>query len=237
MYSFKSNKGFLEVKDDLEKSFDKFSIGLKYCITCKEYNEKVLEHQTRGAEDIEKMMGILWSISEDTITATPKYNLYGSARGLQLGPLLKNMSEEEVQGLTITRMTFLRLSAQTYNKLANVLGPLMFSTKVLSSRACELASVNELNEDLAERDQEFVAFCKQFILNLRNLDKIIPFHRCWVPPGFELVGFVTGLDGGKAGYGSTTHALAEKTEMEKLNHVVPTPLNNGVEETKEEKPA
>ena len=101
-----------------------------------------------------------------------------------------------------------------YNNLVsmtnNVLGPMMFSTKVLSSRACELASVNELNEDLAERDQEFVAFCKQFILNLRNVDKIIPFPRCWTPPGFELIGFVTSLDGGKAGYGSTTHALAEK---------------------------
>ena len=63
MYSFKSKKEFLEVKDDLERSFDRYSMGIKYCITCKEYDEKVLEHQTRGAKDIEKMMGILWSIS------------------------------------------------------------------------------------------------------------------------------------------------------------------------------
>ena len=140
------------------------------CITSKQHDKTVLEHPTRGPEDVEKMMGILWQISEDTITAIPKYNLHGSARGRELGPLLKNMSEEEVLNLPITRMTFLRLSAQTYNKLANVLGPLMFSTKVLSSRACELASVNELNEDLAERDPEFVIFCRQFILNLRNVD-------------------------------------------------------------------
>jgi hypothetical protein len=121
-------------------------------------------------------------------------------------------------------MTFLRLSAQTYNKLANVLGPLMFSTKVLSSRACELASVNELNEDLAERDPEFVIFCRQFILNLRNVDKILPFPRCWTPHGFELIGFVTSLDGGKAGFGSTTHAIAERVQMENPNHLVPTPM-------------
>jgi hypothetical protein len=61
------------------------------------------------------MMGILWSISEDTITAIPKYNLHGSARGRELGPLPKNMREEEVLKLPFTRMTFLRLSAQTYN--------------------------------------------------------------------------------------------------------------------------
>ena len=116
LYSFKSKKEYLEVKEDLERSFDRYSMGLKYCITSKKHDETVLEHPTRGPEDVEKMMGILWSISEDTITAIPKYNLHGSARGRELGPLLKNMSEEEVLNLPITRMTFLRLSAQTYNK-------------------------------------------------------------------------------------------------------------------------
>ena len=160
---------------------------LKYCITSKEYDKTVLEHPTRGPEDVEKMMGILWSIPNDTITAVPNYNLHGSARGRALGPPLKNMTKEEVLKLPITRMTFLRLSAQTYNKLANILGPLMFSTKVLSSRVCELASVNELNVDLYDRDPEFVNFCRQFILNLRNVEEILPFPRCWTPCGYELM--------------------------------------------------
>ena len=142
--------------------------------TSKEYDESVLEHPTRGQEEIEKMMGILWSIPNDTITAVPNYNLHGSAWGRLLGPPLKDMSEEEVLKLPITRMTFLRLSAQTYNKLANQLGPLMFSTKVLSSRACELASVNELNVDLFDRDPDFVNFCRQFIMSLRKSKTFCP---------------------------------------------------------------
>ena len=115
--------------------------------------------------------------------------------GRPLGPPLKDMSEEEVLKLPITRMTFLRLSAQTYNKLANQLGPLMFSTKVLSSRAFELASVNELNVDLYDRDPDFVNFCRQFIMSLRKVEDILPFPRCWTPSGYELMGFITSLDG------------------------------------------
>ena len=86
----------------------------------------------------------------------------------------------------------------------------MFATKVLSSRACELASVDELNLDLIERDPDFVALCKEFISNLRNVEDIIPFKRCWTPSGYTLLGFITSMDGGRPGLGSTIHAVAEK---------------------------
>ena len=98
------------------------------------------------------------------------------------------MTDEEVRGIIITRMIFLRISAQTYDKMAYILGPLMFSCKVLSSRACELASVNELEEDLIHRDPEFVEFCKEFLINLKKVDQIIPFPRCWIPKEHDLVG-------------------------------------------------
>ena len=92
---------------------------------------------------MEKMMGIRWSVEDDTITAIPNNNLHGTCRGKPLGPPVKAMTDQEIQDLPITRMTFLRLSAQCYCKLANLLGPLMFATKVLTSRACEIASVDE----------------------------------------------------------------------------------------------
>ena len=94
-----------------------------------------------------------------------------------MGPPLKAMTDQEIQDLPITRMTFLRLSAQCYCKLANLLGPLMFATKMLTSRACEIASVDELNLDLQERDPEFVILCKEFIGNLRRVEDIIPFKQ------------------------------------------------------------
>ena len=124
------------------------------------------------------------------------------------------MTDQEIQDLSITRMTFFRLSAQCYCKLANLLGPLMFATKVLTSRACEIATVDELNLDLQERDSEFVALCKEFISNLRKIEEIIPFKRCWTPSGYNLIGFVVSLDGGRPGLGCTVHSLAEKNSEE-----------------------
>ena len=143
----------------------------------------MLENQKRGPEIIEKTMGLLGNILDDTITATPKYNLFGSARGVQLGTPLSEMSIEEVMREDISRLTLLRLSAQTYDKLAYILGPLMVACKILASRACELATVEDMEVDLRERDYEFVRLCQAFIVCMRNAGKIIPFERCWIPQG------------------------------------------------------
>ena len=96
MFSFQTVNEFQEVKKDLVKSFDTYSMGLKYCITSKEHDPNVLNHPARGPEEIEKTLGLLWSVVEDKIKATPRYNLYGNARGKPLGPLLKDMSDKEI---------------------------------------------------------------------------------------------------------------------------------------------
>merc|ERR1712215_297646 len=88
----------------------------------------------------------------------------------------------------------------------------MFSCKVLSSRASELASVHELEKDLFHIDPEFVEFCREFLINLKRVDQIVPFPRCWILKEHTLVGFITNLDGGKCGYGATVHAIAKRTE-------------------------
>ena len=59
------------------------------------------------------------------------------------------MADSEILKMKITRMTFLRLAAQTYSRLGNLLGPLITCIKALASCSCELAGVNELDEDLS----------------------------------------------------------------------------------------
>ena len=54
MFSFQTVKEFQEVKKDLVKSFDTYSMGLKYCITSQEYDPNVLNNPARGHEEIEK---------------------------------------------------------------------------------------------------------------------------------------------------------------------------------------
>ena len=74
---------------------------------------------------MKKTMGLLWDVIDDTITALPRYNLHSSSRGKATGPDLADMEVEEIMNMCITRMTFLRLSAQTYSRLGNLLGPML----------------------------------------------------------------------------------------------------------------
>ena len=147
---------------------------------------------------------------EDTILALPKYNLYGTLRGKPQGPDLIEMEDELIMKLKITRLLFLRLSAQTYCRLGNLIGPIITCIKALSSRACEIAGVHELELDLEERDPDFVHWSRIFIRNLKHIKEILPFRRSWVPQDHHLLGFLVYTDGGKIGLGTAIYALSSK---------------------------
>ena len=86
LYSFETQEEYRKVKKDLEESFAKFSLPLKYLISSTEYEPKMMEDPKRGPSRIEKTMGLLWDVIDDTITALPRYNLHGSSRGKATGP-------------------------------------------------------------------------------------------------------------------------------------------------------
>ena len=129
-----------------------------------------------------------------------------------MGPNLEDMSDEDIMKAPPSRLTFLRLTAQGYCKMQNLLGPLITSTKALASRSCELASTQELEMDLTERDPEFTRFARRFIVNLKRIDEIVPFRRAWVPSKHKLGGFIVTLDGGKLGFGSAIYSIAVPQE-------------------------
>ena len=97
--------------------------------------------------------------------------------------------------------SFQRLSAQTYSRLGNLLGPLITCIKALASHSCEIANVNELEEDL--RDKNFVHWARVFIVNLKRIKDIKSFRGCWVRQGFQLLGFLIYIDGGRIGMGDS----------------------------------
>ena len=78
MYSFKTIEEFQEVKEDMERAFQEYSMEIKYLVTSQKHDPAVLEHPKRGNARIERTLGILWDVVEDTIVALPKYNLHGS---------------------------------------------------------------------------------------------------------------------------------------------------------------
>ena len=118
------------MKKDLKETFERYSLPLKYLISTQEFEPEVMKNPKRGPNQIEKTMGLLWNIIDDTISALPRYNLHGSSRGKANGPDLVDMKTEDIMKMLITRMTFLRLSAQTYSRLGNLLGPLITAIKI-----------------------------------------------------------------------------------------------------------
>ena len=126
------------------------------------------------------------------------------------------MLSQQILDTPVSRLTLLRISAQTYCKLQNLSGPLVMSTKALSSRACELSDVNELEVDLKSKDPECAAWAQGYIVILRKIDQIMPFRTCWIPEGYKLTGFVVSLEGGKLGFGTTIHSLGAKDGTELL---------------------
>ena len=120
------------MKKDLKETFERYSLPLKYLISSQEHEPDVMKNPKRGPNQIEKTMGLLWNIIDDTISAVPRYNLHGSSRGKANGLDLVDMKTEDIMKMVITRMTFLRLSAQTYSRLENLLGPLITAIKIIS---------------------------------------------------------------------------------------------------------
>ena len=71
-----------------------------------------------------------------------------------------------------------------------------------------MATLKEMELNLATRGEDFVKVARIFILNLRKIRDIEPFRRTWVPKSHKLIGFAVGMDGGKLGSGTVVHSLA-----------------------------
>ena len=138
-----------------------------------------------------------------------------------MGPNLVDMSNEEIMQAPLSRLTFLRLTAQTYCKLMNLLGPLITSTKALALRACELASNHEMELNLETKDTDFCLWAKKFLINLKNINNIQPFRRAWVPTvKHVLQGFVVSMDGGRLGFGCCVHSISSSTSQSTLDRAL-----------------
>ena len=154
-HSYENIESYKEAKEDLKNAFEKYSMPLKYLITSSKYDPEVFKAEKRGNRQIEEMLGFKWNVSQDSIVAIPDYNVFGTSRGVPLGASLYDMTEEEIRTVPITRLLWLRLSAQTFDVMGAWLGPLVMALKIFASRACEISTPAEMKLDLKERDQEF----------------------------------------------------------------------------------
>ena len=105
-------------------------MNLKHCNTSQNYDPDVMSHPKRSPEIMEKTIGQLWSVIDDTITATSTCTYHQEGKNWVLP--YKDTTENEVMSLKISRSLLLILSDQTI-------------------WACELVIVDDLEMDLEER--------------------------------------------------------------------------------------
>ena len=95
-----------------------------------------------------------------------RYNFFGTSRGNVWGSNFMDMSEQEISDAILTSLSFLRLTAQSYCLVKNLLSPLITTMKALAPRTCELATVQEIVVELAECDAEWGDSLRAEIYNL-----------------------------------------------------------------------
>ena len=58
----------------MQHFFEEYSMPLKYLITSSKWDPNVLNDPKRGDSRVERTMGILWDVLEDTVLARPANN-------------------------------------------------------------------------------------------------------------------------------------------------------------------
>ena len=92
--------------------------------------------------------------------------------------------------------------------------------KILTSRACELTTINELDEDLGEKDKNFIETAKSFLMNLAKTKEIEPLPKTLCSEAEEVTGIGATADGGVPGYGSLAYIICEnKSTVERTSKI------------------
>ena len=119
-FSVPTIEEYFNIKADLTKAFRLYNMNLKYIISTQEIDPDGFENNDRGKEEIERLLGIDWSVVSDTVSAMPSFSLFERNRGKLTGPLLIDMTDQEILDQPISRIIFLRLTAQAYNRLQDL---------------------------------------------------------------------------------------------------------------------
>ena len=95
----------------------------------------------------------------------------------------------------ITRTVISRVAAQLYDITGAMIQPYIFAAKVFLSRACTIASLNEIDTPLEMLDKEFAVDALKFINGLKEIKNLFPHKRGIVPLECKLKGFIASRDG------------------------------------------
>ena len=117
-------------------------------------------------------------------------------------------------------MTSFSFHAQCYDRLGIFMPTLATGLKILTSRACEITTIRELDEDLGEKDKTSTETARRFLMNLTKIKEIDALPKTLCSEAEEIAGNGATADGGVPGYVSLAYIFCEsKTTGERTSKI------------------
>ena len=111
--------------------------------------------------------------------------------------------------IKVTRRLLPRICAQSYDRLGIFMSCITTGLKILTCHSCELASINEMDLDLKEKDADFVRVTKNFLQNLQLVHTILPLPQWTCGEGEEIIGIGSTCDGGVPAFGCVNYLICQ----------------------------
>ena len=162
--SFRTVQEYNITKSDMHQAYEKIGFPVKECLSRLSADPDCLEKSGRKSDTV-TMMGLVWNTRDDTTTPNLYLSRFEKKRGQPLGTPLPKDKDISVQD--ISRLTLSRIVPQLYDPLGGHIGIIRAQGKMLLSRSCQLADLNQLDTPLIDLDTEFGQLVFNWIVNLQ----------------------------------------------------------------------
>ena len=157
-----------EIKCDMETTFSKFGFSIKHFLYS---NMELAPDQS----PIEKVLGLNWSVSDDSLTTNVTFNVHEKKRGKYSGDAL---TLEQCSLVPITKTVLARLSGQGFGYCGILICPVQSSLRIFFSQICTL--IQDWHLPLHVVDENLDSKVRTLLRNLVDFkQQIQPIPRCF----------------------------------------------------------
>ena len=189
--SLRSHEEADRVIEDISQAFAQYGFGIKHAIK----THHVLEPQA--------VLGMSWIPTSDDLTVTTTLNLHSKKRGKYSGEAL---TAENISTAVLDKSVIARVSAQSFEYLNCLIGPVQSCLRILFSMVCKV--LKDWVTPLHLVDKELDTQVRSILYSLVDLpSRINSIPRCIIKPGFKLRRICVSSDAGKPALGCTYHLV------------------------------
>ena len=161
-----------------------------------------------ATESTEKILGLEWNFSQDTLVPALNVYLCKKRRGEHVDV---ELDKDVIDKTQMTLRVLLRCVGSLYDLSGRFLSPLQMKGRLLYSKTTKLGLGwdQHILKSSPEIDAEIIQFMHEVIAVKQNL-KVM--KRSWVPMNHQLTQLICSYDGSISGYSSTVHARSAQDD-------------------------